>query len=759
MVLFGFALPTAYQNDTTTVPAIKNAFNYFTAALVGKTTYDMTVEYNASTIATLINTNNSYWNTVNGLSAPIKNKFFTNPTIAEIQAFMNRTVVAQQVISLLPANTWYLNAIAAGYDPQNHSQMTSLYSTAVPYYNSLNGASADAKSVLTANYSMNLNAFNAWKEQLFDDIQIYELRALKETIDQKVDELYQYVVPEEEREASFPHLIYGNATEAYTNLQLDVAAGQFAGWLTAINGYKPANVSAVFTEGLGYIQGAQALVNYEIQVRHYESVFASYVEYFTALFNKDLTAIQSEYLMETMYPTVVSEQAAFLVQYDNAVAAIGQEAADKVFGTFNDDISEFQDKIFTELEARITAEVNLAYSYYTAYNQITHQNFTLVKDAIGRVETPIYDFLVSRPYMSQDTRDKYNALFDSILGQYNAFVASAGFNNFTQQTFDGGTGTYYVREAMERDMARNIPYNVTDQKLLDTLNKIDDLLGSPAFAELLDMDGSVEEMLLDLLADELFSDKTVNSLVAMLYPMMVEMFEEDLMGELPSEVDAGIATVPVGYNYNAKSLANALGLKVWPDQLSTLISSSYPQVKSALASAPNWDVLMNEDDEVELNWGVDEAEGYAAKKATFVNALGEALKGVEILFRILLCNYNWSHSISKIAYGEINVLITTIKINIDLDLSAVGNHGYINTVAPILETLGCNPNLIRNASQIQNTTTSAGIVNAIFEPLLDFIENKLAKAPLNTLTEMLPNLAYALTFGRIMLCDNKKALT
>ena len=78
--------------------------------------------------------------------------------------------------------------------------------------------------------------------------------------------------------------------------------------------------------------------------------------------------------------------------------------------------------------------------------------------------------------MSQDTRTKYNALFDSILGQYNAFVASAGFNNFTQQTFDGGTGIYYVREAMERDMARNIPYNVTEQKLLDTLNKIDDLL-------------------------------------------------------------------------------------------------------------------------------------------------------------------------------------------------------------------------------------------------------------------------------------------
>ena len=195
--------------------------------------------------------------TVNSLATAVKNKFFTNPTVNDIQAFMGRAVIAQQVISLLPANTWYQNAMAAGYDPQDYNGMRALYSTAVPYYNSLNGASADAKAVLTTNYSMNLTQYNAWKEQLLDDIQLYELRELKNTIDQKVDELYQYVVPEEEREASFPHLIYGNATEAYTDLQLDFAAGQFAGWLTAITGYKPANVSAVFTEGLGYIQGAQ----------------------------------------------------------------------------------------------------------------------------------------------------------------------------------------------------------------------------------------------------------------------------------------------------------------------------------------------------------------------------------------------------------------------------------------------------------------------------------------------------------------------
>ena len=270
---FGSALSYGVlSNDTTTVPAIKNAFNYFSPALVGKTTYDMTVEYDATTSATLISNNNSNFNVVNGLPTAIKNKFFTNPTVNDIQAFMGRAVIAQQVISLLPANTWYQNAMAAGYDPQDYNGMRALYSTAVPYYNSLNGASADAKAVLTTNYSMNLTQYNAWKEQLLDDIQLYELRELKNTIDQKVDELYQYVVPEEEREASFPHLIYGNATEAYTNLQLDVAAGQFAGWLTAINGYKPANVSAVFTEGLGYIQGAQALVNREIQVRHYESV-------------------------------------------------------------------------------------------------------------------------------------------------------------------------------------------------------------------------------------------------------------------------------------------------------------------------------------------------------------------------------------------------------------------------------------------------------------------------------------------------------
>ncbi|HXK84309.1 MAG TPA: hypothetical protein PKY39_08240, partial [Clostridiales bacterium] len=738
--------------DTTTAPAIKAAYNHFTPALVGLSTYDLTVQYDATTIASLINTNNSYWSTVNSLATAIKNKFFTNPTVNDIQAFMGRAVIAQQVISLLPANTWYLNAMAAGYDTQNYSQMTSLYSTAVPYYNSLNGASADAKSVLTANYSMNLNAFNAWKEQLFDDIQIYELRELKNTIDQKIAEVNQYKIPDEQYPIYKPHVYFGDANTELTNTHLDVASGQFAGWLSAIGPYQQENINQVFPEGTGYIQAVLASINYEIQVRNYESVYAPFYEYFTPWFAKDLTEVNSTYIIEKLYPEVIAKQSAFNTQYNNAVNILGQEAVNIIFGTLKTDIVDFIDKMHKELEARITAEVNLAYSYYTAFNQITYQNFTLVKDAIGRVETNIYDFLAPKAYMTQDTRNKYNALFGTILQQYNNFVNTGGFSIYQQQTFDGGTGIYYVRTPMEQDLARTTEYRVTEQRLLDTLNKLDDLLQSPDFAELVGLDGTVEQMVLDLLADELFSDKTVNELVGLLYPMLVKMFEEDLIGRIPSSIDTGtpFGSVDIGLRYTPRELCNTIGLRVYPDQFATLIDSSFAQVKNELASKTSWTPLLDEDNNLNLNWGVDEAEGYHAKKARFMSAVDQALRGVLPLFRVLLCNYTWSVSINKVGYGEKDLgILGSIKINVDLDLTADGCHGYINTLAPILETLGCSPSLIRNASQIQSVSTSGAIVNAIFEPIIDFVENKLAKAPLNTFTEMIPNLAYAISFGRI----------
>ena len=63
-----------------------------------------------------------------------------------------------------------------------------------------------------------------------------------------------------------------------------------------------------------------------------------------------------------------------------------------------------------------------------------------------------------------------------------------------------------------------------------------------------------------------------------------------------------------------------------------------------------------------------------------MNAFAQSLKGIEPLLRVLLCNYTWKAGSSSVAAGE----KSGISIKADVDLTAYSNHGYINTIAPIL---------------------------------------------------------------------------
>ena len=742
------------QQDSTSTANIKAAGTYFTISLVGQSTYQLASGDNASSIATLINNNNYYYNVLMGISADLRNRFFTNPSVTDIQNFMNRAVAAQTVIAMNPANTWFQNAIANGYNNQDYNGMKSLYSTAVSYYNSLAAVTGEAKTVLQNNYGMNLTQYNAFKEQLLDDIEVYELTQLKNAIDQKKAELEQYRIPADQLEQYKPHLFFGDASTALTNIQLDVASGQFAGWVSTLGNYQAENINKVFTSGTAYVSSMLSDLRYEINVRNYETVYAQFYEFFIPRFGADLTAIKSEVIYGTLIPEAQSQRTAYNNHYNTAVSLIGQDTVNIIFGNFGVQIDDYIDRMYRELEARITAEVNLAYSYYSTYNKITYQNFTMVKDAIGRVETGIYNFLASTAYMSQDTRNKYSALYNSILNQYNNFVATGGYSIYQQQTLDGGTGIYYVRNPMGGDLTRdpsdpNSAYRVTEQRLLDTLKKTDDLLLSEDFLKLTGSDEKLDDMLKNMLAEELFTDESVNKIMSTLYPTFAELLNE-MIADIPSSYryEKGFIRVTIDINIlkTPAIIAQDFGLQVFPNQLASKINASmFPDVYNALNSNSSWTPLLNEDEELELNWGIDELEDYNAKKTRFMNAFAQSLKGIEPLLRVLLCNYTWKAGSSSVAEGE----KSGISIKADVDLTAYGNHGYINTIAPILEAIGCNPSLIANASAMQNITTTEGIVNAIFNPILDFIENKLAKAPLDTIVSMLPNLAYAISFDRI----------
>ncbi|MDR1629867.1 MAG: hypothetical protein LBS36_06610, partial [Oscillospiraceae bacterium] len=521
------------EQNTTAANLFKNAHAFFTPALVGQTTFQLIESNTSASIATLRNTANTHLGNIAGLgvTAATQNYFFTNPTLSDISAFMTRASVAQEVITFVPFNEWFEDRMAQGYDAQDYATMTAWYSTAVAYYNQLSSASADAKAVLAADYGMNLANIQAWNTQLLDDIQLYELHALKVAIDAKVIEVNSYRIPSDQIEENAPHIFFGDAQTAYTNTQLDVAAGQFAGWLSAVATYKTANINAVFTEGTSYISSLLAEVRQEINVRSFETVYAQFYEYFLPLFAKDLTVIASETIYGTMIPDAQSQRAAFITQYNNAVSIIGQPAVNVIFGDFGSEINAYIDSLHKELETRITAEVTVAYNYYTAYNQITYENFTFVKDAIGRIESDVYTFLQPTSYVSADIRAQYNALNGAILGQYNSFIATGGFSIYQQKTLDGGTGVYYTREAMGDDIARDAGdpadnYNVTDTALVNTIKKLDDFLLSDDFLTLTGSEESIPDTILNMISEELFTDEMVNSLMTALYPMLVETFND-----------------------------------------------------------------------------------------------------------------------------------------------------------------------------------------------------------------------------------------
>jgi hypothetical protein len=88
------------QQDTTSTANIKAAGNYFTTALVGQSAYQIICKLRFNDpLLTLINNNNNYYNVLMGISADLRNRFFTNPTYyGYSKASCTEAVAAQQVI-------------------------------------------------------------------------------------------------------------------------------------------------------------------------------------------------------------------------------------------------------------------------------------------------------------------------------------------------------------------------------------------------------------------------------------------------------------------------------------------------------------------------------------------------------------------------------------------------------------------------------------------------------------------------------------
>lgn len=778
------------NSKNTTASADLNAINnqFVANKYNGKSYYDMSLleicqAFSVSEISTIV-ANNAVYSKLSSYSDAVLNHFFGTDSRTKITNFVNNCVYAQKVINAMPAITTMNNFIVAGYDNQNYEQMTTIYAQAAPYVSILTDYNTNDPSVFTyvsANFegydNFSLTAAQNFVARLKKDIELYELREIKADIDAK-RELYP--------DAAAIALIDTDDDGNYINDNANLSAlnGILAGYLATIPNYAQENINEVFTEGTSYINTFKKEVQFEVDYRGANAEYGAYYEWFIPMVYSDLTKYDTETLIGTEVeettpnlPNAEAKSDAYDSMYSKYTALIGADTMESIFGAgdeaFKNVIDDYIARLYAVILARLEAEVSLAVGYYDTYNEVSFENFTAVKDAIGRVETNIWDYInANNPaIISSQLRTDYNRL-SNILVKYNAFIASDGLADWERNHLHDDNGVFVTREPTEEDEARTEgeDYVVDEDLILQIMDKLDAFLTSNDFTTLVDIDQDPDRDILlsdfikETVAEMLFTDEFVNMIMNIIYPALADVLE-DVFAGLPATYDTGIwgiDTVALEYRTLRDIIARmSPAVGIYPNQVYSFVDGSYGTARTQLANASTWEQLRDEDGNLTLDWGINAivpenyattAEYLTAKKEKFLGAFAESFDAILPLVRVLIADRDDMELTSEEAgsanksYSALGQTIS-FSLNGDLILNADGCAGYSDVIVPILEAIGCTG--IKTYSEVYNYTTSRQFTEAIFNPIIDFVENTLAKAPVSTIAEILPNLAYAIPFEKL----------
>ncbi len=765
------AKPSRTVNSTNT-QAYKDlhAFNdyFFTSGLADTPLKDLCDNYTVAQLQTFIDAVDQKSAAIDkAYGSGITNHFFDEDKLA---AFRANCVYAQKVINAKPAITALNSAMAAGYDANNLAEMESIYTAQKPNLDFL----ADKQDVITyvaTNYdgysTFSLESATAFMDKLSDDIELYKIREIKNAVD-----ALRAQYPDVDAIAKIDTDAEGNYIN--DNLTLWTAYDVMAGYTAALEGFESENVAAVFTEGTDYVYTFRSELKYEWDYRGAEEQYESYYAWFLPLIYKDLTAYTTEEIINTgipaatpNLPNAISKRSAYNTMYNKYTGLIGADVMKLIFGEGENAlgyiIDDYIDRLYAVILARLTSEVDTAVGYYDAFGKITLDNFVAVKEAVDRVERNIWDFINKNnpSIISSSLRTNYNRL-STLLNQYNSFVAGNGLSGFTQSHLHDSNGVFLTREPWADDLARKEGenYDVTEKRVLDTIKKLDAFLVSNDFTELVDIDQDPDRDILlsdfikESMAQVFYTNDFVNMLMNIVYPALAKTLEDVYRG-LPKTYDTGIwgvGSVDLSYNSLA-TIINKTGIGVYPNQVDDFIANGYGTAKTQLSKASTWKALQDSEGNLNLDWGIDDIkpENYSstsaylnAKKSKFLGAMAESFDAILPLIRVLLADRDDMQLTAKEAGSASKSIFT---LNGDLVLNADGCAGYSDVVVPILEAFGCSG--IQSYSTVKNYTTSRQFVDAIFNPIINFIEVKLANAPAETIASILPNLAYAIPFDKL----------
>ncbi|MCR5782707.1 MAG: hypothetical protein K6G90_08230 [Clostridia bacterium] len=559
---------------------------------------------------------------------------------------------------------------------------------------------------------------------------------------------------------------------------LSAAKTAVSSYVTTLNSLDQNAVNTVFGEGytadvLQPLLGNLTDLLYASELRDRFSGYKNV--YDTAFEPVDLSADDNTlYVVLRNYDSWYTE----LRGYINELRDFDEDFADKVLNDLDNVMQSKIDSIYTTLNARLTARIDVAYDNYQGFvdvygyeintaDDVCVQNYRALRQVFNNLNHTQFDFLVDSDNFNvpAETVRRYELIKRALLA-FEYYDASRGLSAY--EFNDRIPVEDITRIVTENDQVRNKDYTVDREKRETVYNKVKELLESDLVKGLLG-DSFDLSSLGDTVNDFIFSDKLVNKLISMIYPIVIDNFAPVWATQLPETYPYSQS----GFNFNFQIKRNLntlrealvkLELYSLPDQLAARpVMDSFPEIKAKLAAVtydPVYDAdqemvtinpwndpsLVDEEGNLALEWGVHD-------KDSLINALTAGLDGVSPIILALLSNKTTNKSVDikkgtikdsdsqtfVIIPVTVNVEITEIKLN----MSFQGNPGFNNALAPILNVLGAE-NIGDGNSMTYMRSLATGIATGF-----DDIINKLSADPIDFILKTLPNLAFALNYGLI----------
>ena len=480
--------------------------------------------------------------------------------------------------------------------------------------------------------------------------------------------------------------------------------------LEYINGFDDAAnaiaVSSVMASTVNKLNTLIANVEANLEARApsaVEEAFNVQYNYYTPLLFGNYGDMATADLM-AMYSDYQTNLDALKLAYDEQVAKYGASVVNPLFSVTigeggtptliqNAVTSIGTTAIKAELVARNSAQLATAAGAKAMAANINFDNLVAVGSVVKDFDKDLYDFCAStdRNWVSAADKALY-ADVSAVITAYTNFVNKVNSEGFKKIELDEN-GVYVVRDVYDTDLVKEEAYKVTEDKMNDTIVKLDRFLASEDFGALLgfeDADGNalgLGDYLYNMIGELLFNDDLINMVVGMLFPMIEDLLINEIGALLNSE-DVNPNGVPpldpgaVGYvdiasivdavsggidvyigdvkkegqtriQMSFAELLKAGGLYVFPTTLadsmvsSGVLTTSSETYKLLKEAGTSWTPLGVFDPETEtftydlkLDWGVTD-------RASFTKAFGGVLDSVGSLLPTLFLNQAFDKSLGS----------------------------------------------------------------------------------------------------------------